>query len=373
MKYTEIENLESFQQMLQNQSQFKHLAFQNIDFTKLSDYPSNLLLDHCLFLGCQIPEKLTNHLENALIFPKMDMPYNTYPNRLYTQNDLYDTYIPGKPESYQNTLDQRIYRHFIKTGKQATDIKETLARRLHDHSITDAIDDFLAQYNEKQVVAFMGGHGLLRSDPDYYKIAQISKTLTEEGYLMVSGGGPGAMEATHVGAWLAGKTNENLKQAIEILKKAPGYKHPLWLDTAFEVLQLFPESTYKSLGIPTWLYGHEPPTPFASHIGKYFANSVREDGLLTIAKGGIIFAPGSAGTIQEIFQEATQNHYLSFGYASPMIFMGEKYWTIDKPVYSCLRQLQQEGKYQNLLLTISDQPEMIISEIVNFTYAQNLL
>ncbi len=62
----------------------------------------------------------------------------------------------------------------------------------------------------------------------------------------------------------------------------------------------------KSIGIPTWLYGHEPPAPFATHIAKYFANSVREDGLLTIAKHGVIFAPGSAGTTQEIFQDATQ-------------------------------------------------------------------
>jgi len=369
MKYIEIENLSAFQQMLTQQNHFSYLAFQNIDFTQLKQYPNDLELDRCLFLGCQIPDELHQYIKNALIFPKMDLPYNTYPSRLYTKNDLYDKYILGKPETYQQTLDQRIYRHYLKTGKQATDIKESLGRRLHDHSITDAIDDFLANYNEKQVVAIMGGHSLLRNDPDYYKIAQISKQLTENGYLMVSGGGPGAMEATHLGAWFAGKEEDDLQKAIDILKTAPDYKHPLWLDKAFEVLKLFPHTDYKSLGIPTWLYGHEPPTPFASHIGKYFANSVREDGLLTIAKGGIIFAPGSAGTIQEIFQEATQNHYLSFGYASPMVFMGKKYWTIEKPVYTCLDELQKEGKYQNLILSIYDQPEKIIQEIAKFTYS----
>ena len=30
------------------------------------------------------------------------------------------------------------------------------------------------------------------------------------------------------------------------------------------------------LGIPTWLYGHEPTTPFARVIAKYFQNSIRE-------------------------------------------------------------------------------------------------
>jgi hypothetical protein len=28
---------------------------------------------------------------------------------------------------------------------------------------------------------------------------------------------------------------------------------------------------------------------------KYFANSVREDGLLTVATGGVVYTPGSAG------------------------------------------------------------------------------
>jgi predicted Rossmann-fold nucleotide-binding protein len=66
------------------------------------------------------------------------------------------------------------------------------------------------------------------------------------------------------------------------------------------------------------------PTPFATHIAKYFANSVREEGLLAIAKGGVIFTPGSAGTMQEIFQDLAQNHYQSFGVSSPMVFMDKK-------------------------------------------------
>ena len=87
-----------------------------------------------------------------------------------------------------------------------------------------------------------------------------------------------------------------------------------------QVRERFPQDRYESVGIPTWLYGHEPATPLATRITKYFDNSIREDGILTLAKGGIIYTPGSAGTLQEIFQDAVQNHYLSFGYASPMVF-----------------------------------------------------
>jgi hypothetical protein len=65
----------------------------------------------------------------------------------------------------------------------------------------------------------------------------------------------------------------------------------------------------ESVGIPTWYYGNEPPNLFASHTGKYFFNSVREDGLVSIASGGIVFGPGNAGTVQEIFQDAPLNYY----------------------------------------------------------------
>jgi two-component system alkaline phosphatase synthesis response regulator PhoP len=44
---------------------------------------------------------------------------------------------------------------------------------------------------------------------------------------------------------------------------------------------------------------------------------VREDGLLSLAKGGVVFAPGPAGTIQEIFQDLTQNHYGTLGSRRP--------------------------------------------------------
>jgi len=175
------------------------------------------------------------------------------------------------------------------------------------------------------------------------------------------------MEATHLGAWFAGRANKELESAFGILDKAPVYKDILWLDTAMKVIDIYPNTgEYESLGVPTWLYGHEPPTPFATKIAKYFANSVREDGLLTIAKGGIIYSPGSAGTIQEIFQEITQNHYLSFGYASPMIFMNKKFWTQETPVYNYITDLIERGKLKNLILSICDKTDEIKAELKKF-------
>ena len=93
---------------------------------------------------------------------------------------------------------------------------------------------------------------------------------------------------------------------------------------------------------------------------------MREDGLLTIAKGGVIYTPGSAGTMQEIFQDAVQNHYLTVEYASPMAFLDIDYWTNELPVYPMLEELQNRGRYRNLLLSISDDVTDIVQTILDF-------
>ena len=99
---------------------------------------------------------------------------------------------------------------------------------------------------------------------------------------------------------------------------------------------------------------------------KYFDNSIREDGILRLAFGGIIFTPGSAGTLQEIFQDAVQNHYLSFGYASPMCFLGRRFWTEEVPVYPFLQDMVARGRYRNLQLSLSDDSEDIVQQLIQF-------
>lgn len=305
-------------------------------------------------------------LKEIIAQPSFRMPFDIFREHLYSAEDLYKGYLLGKPLSFKECYDQQVYQHYLKAGKSATEIKETLARTLHDHSMTNAMNDFLTHFDEKHVVGMMGGHGLLRNEEAYRQVVMVSKTLAENDCLMVSGGGPGAMEATHLGAWMAGRSEEETNDALSILKEAPSYKDSRWLDTALLVMKKYPQEQYVSLGVPTWLYGHEPATPFATHIAKYFDNSIREDSILTIAKGGIIYSPGSAGTMQEIFQEAVQNHYLSFGYASPMIFMNKQYWTEELPVYRLMQHLVDKGKYKNLLMTLTDSQEEIVKVLLDF-------
>ena len=305
-------------------------------------------------------------LKNIIEYPSFRMPFDIFREHLYSVEDLYKGYQQGQPNSFKDCYDQQVYQHYLNMGKTTTDIKETLSRTLHDHSMTNAMNDFLAHFDERQVVGIMGGHSLLRTEEAYRHIGTVSKILAENGCLMVSGGGPGAMEATHLGAWMAGRTESEVDDALAILKEAPSFKDRCWLDTALQVMKKYPQTHTVSLGIPTWLYGHEPTTPFTTHIAKYFDNSIREDSILTIAKGGIIYSPGSAGTMQEIFQEAVQNHYLSFGYASPMIFMNRQYWTEEMPVYLLMEHLVQKGKYKNLMMTLTDSTDEIVNTILKF-------
>lgn len=295
------------------------------------------------------------------------VPYYIDKHLLYTVPELFEGYYPDEPESFSNCLDTRVYQHVLQTGKVTNYPLEITARSLHDLSIRVAATQFLSYYEPRRVVGVMGGHSLARTSPAYRQTVEVSKRLTEQGFLMISGGGPGAMEATHLGAWLAGRTEEEVDQALSIISHSPTFQDDGWLADAFRLRETFPLlKDYKSLSIPTWFYGHEPPSPFATHVAKLFDNSVREDMLLTHAYGGLIFMEGSAGTLQEIFQEAVQDHYCSLGYPSPMVFVGRRFWTEEVPVVPFMRHMMDNGRYQNLLVSLTDTTDEIVEAITTF-------
>lgn len=312
--------------------------------------------------------KETNHYSLYL-----DVPFDVSRHSLYNAGELYKGYEPADDDeadkqAFANCYDSRVYRHYMAMGKNPQNVDESLARTLHDHGIHMALDAFFREHDSRRCIGIMGGHALLRTDPMYARIAMLSKRLTEEGFCMLSGGGPGAMEATHLGAWLAGRSQEEAQEAMATLAAAAAsFNDKGWLSSALSVMRRYPQEHYVSLGIPTWLYGHEPSTPFATHIAKFFDNSIREDNIITLAYGGLIYTPGSAGTMQEVFQEAVQNHYLSFGFASPMIFLDKNFWTHEMPVYPLLEKLTHTGKYNNLLLTLTDDIDEVIDVLVRFS------
>ncbi|MCP3062333.1 hypothetical protein LXT21_26430 [Myxococcus sp. K38C18041901] len=377
----ELETPEAFERHLREGHSLANVVIQGLDLRRYTPELSTAPLAGTVFLGCELEKDALQAAlaHGALVFPPISgVPYQPYRGTLYTPEELYAGFDLTRPETYEDTLDARIYRHWESHGRGTPPtLLETLAQRLHDHAVTNAMEGLLLREGPaRKVVAIMGGHSMKRGMPDYREVATLSRELTRAGFFLVSGGGPGAMEATHVGAWFATRTEAALDAALAILAKAPSYTDREWLARAFEVRGAFPLGpkdvfACSSLGIPTWHYGHEPPNPFATHIAKYFANSVREDGLLTIAKGGIVYAPGSAGTIQEVFQDACQNHYNSVGVISPMIFLGREFWTRTRPVYPLLAQLAQGHEYARHLL-LTDSREEVVEALRAYDRSSNV-
>jgi len=303
------------------------------------------------------------------------LPFNPLRDQVYSPEELFDAFQANDPTSYSRSADIAILSYFWGMGANPTrQSGASTLEALHDNSISKAVQNIIA--TAPKIVAIMGGNGMVRKDDAYANVANIAYELSRKGFLVTSGGGPGAMEATHLGVLFSKRSSDELKAAIELLKSVsalPSNANKLvkndgsidgeiaktlhaWLAPAFTILENFPvEQRGASLGVPTWLCGYEPTTPFATHSAKYFQNSIREDGLVTMGVSGIIYAEGSAGTIQEIFQDAAQNYYDKF---YPMVFLssaaaaGEHYWEKKLPVRPLIQALLgSKPGFKNVLFT----------------------
>jgi predicted Rossmann-fold nucleotide-binding protein len=311
-----------------------------------------------------------------------DAPTNPFRSSLYDSDELLGGFRLDDPLSYADTLDFATYRAYVQNGRSSrVPPKQSIVRALHDNSISQALSQFVT---DRKVVGMMGGHKVARNAPGYRKVVELSKSLSEAGFLMASGGGPGAMEATHLGAHFAGRSSVEIDHALDSISVSlrlpdnaadvvsadgtpdPGVLADLhsWQRPAFQIAMSSPRGA-ESLAIPTWQYGHEPPTPLASHIAKYYQNSIREDGLLAIATHGVIFTEGRAGTLQEVFQDAAQNYYRSFGWFSPMVLLGTDFWTRRFPVFDVLTALFDE--VDERCVTVTDDLAEAVDAITSFT------
>lgn len=290
-------------------------------------------------LGCTVDGAVASQAVRqgaSLIVKATGLPFDPTQASVYITADLYDRYDPADSTgSWKRSFDYRCYEWFMDPVAQLPrelGAGGTVQARLHDTSIEAAVARLVAAKG-RPLVGFMGGHDTPRTAPVYAMVAELARRLTRSRLMVLTGGGPGLMEAANLGAFLAPFPDEKLGETIAALAAAPDYKHADWLSTGWAVRDqllagrsLDPES--ESLGIPTWLYGHEPPNVFATHQAKMFYNSLREDGLVTLAGAGLVIGPGNAGTVQEIFQDATQNYYRKSGVApTPIALLDEAFWS----------------------------------------------
>ncbi|MFB7090654.1 LOG family protein [Streptomyces sp. NPDC056296] len=331
----EIESLAEFDSVVSAHGALTHYRVQAVDLTARTDALMSADPTGAVFLGCPMAPEAAARVRSAgaLVFPLIPgLPFDPYRGRVYSPDELY----ARLDEGYEATPDALAYDWFQQT-KADGDVFASMLRAIHDDAVSDAIDELLAG---ARVVGVMGGHAMARGTRSYAGAARLGRELARAGFTVATGGGPGAMEAANLGAYAAPFDDGMLDDALPLLAKVASFTPSItdWARSAFEVRERWPGGG-TSVGIPTWFYGHEPPNALATHIAKYFANATREDGLLARSNAGVVFLPGAAGTVQEIFDNATPNYYESRGEPTPMVLVDRAHWTEKLPAWPLLTSL----------------------------------
>jgi uncharacterized protein (TIGR00730 family) len=178
----------------------------------------------------------------------------------------------------------------------------------------------------KQAVTIFGSARVHPDDPYYKKAEHVARLLAERGFSVITGGGPGIMEAANKGAAEAGGT---------------------------------------SVGLNIQLPFEQKPNPYANTRLNYKYFFIRKVMFVKYAVAYVIM-PGGYGTMDELFEALTliqTKRIRSF----PVIMMGSEYWSglIDWLKNTLLR----EGKLlpeDVELIQVIDDPEEAVKHIQKF-------
>lgn len=252
---------------------------------------------------------------------------------LLTSKKLLEGFSEDDPMSFVQTWDFQRYQYFVRCGGASpTKLEDAQDQAQWDAQMSFALKQYITDKSPK-LVGIMGGHGIARNEAAYPVIATLARRLSQAGFLIVTGGGPGAMEAGHLGAAFANSSDAAFSEALKGLAAAPGsissgsFVNPTtgevlpgheqqieqahcWLLAAMHARSLVDGDAGESLAVPTWLYGQEPTTPLATAYVKYYQNSIREETLIANGRVGMLYAKGGGGTLREIFQDVEVNYYV---------------------------------------------------------------
>ncbi|MBM4339088.1 MAG: TIGR00730 family Rossman fold protein [Deltaproteobacteria bacterium] len=191
------------------------------------------------------------------------------------------------------------------------------------HIMAEFVEGFdaLAQYHP--AVSIFGSTRAKPEDEVYQRAERIGQLLAENGFSVITGGGPGVMEAANKGASSAGG---------------------------------------KSIGLNIELPLEQKPNPYANITLKYRYFFVRKVMFVKYAVAYIIL-PGGFGTMDELFESVTliQTHKIK---PFPVILVGSNYW---KGLLDWIKEVVvKEGRVSQEELGIFqliDDPEEIVKTI----------
>jgi len=137
-----------------------------------------------------------------------------------------------------------------------------------------------------RAVTVFGSARTTEDNPYYHKAVELGRRFAEEGFAMITGGGPGIMAAANRGAYDAGG---------------------------------------KSIGLNITLPMEQIPNPYQTHQLNFHYFFVRKVMFVKYASGFVNF-PGGFGTLDEFFESMTliQTEKIE---PFPVICIGKEYWT----------------------------------------------
>ncbi len=186
----------------------------------------------------------------------------------------------------------------------------------------------LARY--KNAISIFGSSRLKPSDK-YYKLAEkTAGLLVREGYEVITGGGPGIMEAANKGAKAAGGV---------------------------------------SIGLNIYIPTEQKPNPFVKTLLEFHYFFVRKVMFVRYAKAFVIF-PGGYGTLDELFESINLIQTARIP-KFPVILVGSRYWQgLLRWTMSTVLRRGCIGEHDLSLFSLVDRPKDVVNAIKNF-YKKN--
>ncbi len=196
--------------------------------------------------------------------------------------------------------------------------------------MAEFVEGFEAMAHFPPAVTIFGSSRVEPGDRDYQKAERIAQLLVREGYCIITGGGPGIMEAANKGA-----------------KEGGG----------------------ESIGLNIELPMEQAPNKYITTLVTFRYFFVRKVMFVKYARAFVIM-PGGFGTMDELFESVTliQTHKIK---PFPIIVVDKEYWS--GLVAWMKGKMLKEGKISLSdfdIIKMVDEPEEVVEAIKSWNYKE---